>query len=197
MATLQNFFQSLIDARATNAGVTAATVVDSTADPNAPDLDELQSASAERAAHAGSDLDDPEAEPTYEAARPSIDETHRILHREHGAGTRNLDAPIPVAATTFQVSADADQVVEVLPASGGRPRHTLLRHLSGADDVFVATDRNDVASSGMRIRSSVAAATLVELETWTQGPLYATSTAEFAICVLTEHYPAPTAGTCR
>jgi len=148
-------------ARAAGAGIAAADV---TTDANAPDLDELVEASADRAEHAG---DGPDVVDQWEPARPLIDETH-VAAIVATVRSVMLGSPTPGESVAIKTTVPAGTAQQVCPPGGGRPRTV---HLFNSEIVtaFVAPDRRE-DSTGIRISANTDDAQLV---TTTDGPIFA------------------------
>lgn len=191
MATMQGFLDALGTARATNAGVAAAQVDDPTTDPNAPDLDEIRSASIERTESAG---DGPDVTPVYEGARPLVDDT--ISDPNLSAGkSRPYGVPIPIGSAAFTgvpAPGGTGLPVQVVPASGGRPRHVVIRNTSAdAEPVKLYTELSGSGSTSTPPPGGYTLPAGETLLTTTQGAVWVAAADVWEVSIWIDTYPEP------
>lgn len=190
MATLQSFLDALNTARQADPTVAAADVDDPATNANAPDLDKIQNASADRAEHAG---DGPDVAPVFVPARPVIADTLPEA-RLPAATARPYTSPVPAASAAY--TGRPDQAgnalpVQVVPPAGGRPRYVIIRNTSESVAVTLYTER----SGGNGTTPPPGGYTLpagAVLETTTQGPVFAASAGAWELAAWVDTYPAPT-----
>jgi len=191
MATFQNFIDSITSAASVDAGVSAANLADDpSTDANAPDLDELQAASAARTETAG---DGPDVEPVYESERPLLSDAIETVHPEPHP-TSKLGGMNPAQTVVGTFTLQPGDCVQVLPASGGIARNVIIFNAGSStgqttneDAVFLAPDRR-ADTSGYALAPSFT------LDCRTQSAMYAYHAAgdpDLIVSVYADTSPAP------
>lgn len=130
-----------------------------------------------------------------EPARPVIyDEAERPYR---GGPSKPLGAPVPVASTSYAFSApDATSgiPVQIVPASGDRPRRVVIRVGASSDPVHLYTDQRQGPDVGTPAGGGFIVPAGESHETWTQGTVYAAAGNVWNVSVWVDHYPAPVRG---
>lgn len=180
---MQFDFQTFIaelSGRDTSAGVTAMGAA------QAPTDDELAEDSADSAElFGGGDADGPDVEPTYEPARPLIDETHAAALI---AAVRSVLLGVPVPAGSVSIrNTVATTPVMVAPPSGGRARSCRIVN-AGAATAYLSTDRPNDTTQGYPLAAGA------DLDTATQGAVWAVCASgdSTTVGVWIDHYDTPT-----
>lgn len=184
---MSSIFETLIGkasaAGAASTGVSAINVA-----ANEPSETELAEASIEVAESRR--LTQGYVDPT-EPTRPSIDDEAAPVFFV-GSKSLELGAPVPVASTTYATTAPAatcGRPVQILPASGDRPRRVVIR--CGAEPVELFTDSREGVDASTPAAGGYALPAAATHETTTQGPIYAAAADAWSVSVWIDHYPAP------
>lgn len=186
MSAWSQFMEALGTPGAVSAGVGANGAA---LDPreSVPDPDDITEASADRAEHAG---DGDDIEPVYESARALAAEVVAEVVRT--APARLLGVPVPVSTAVLEGTPHPDGAgfpVQVVPASGGRPRTVIIRNISGSSQaVKLYVERAGAAGAASPPPGGFTLPDGGELETTTQHPIYAAATAAWSLSIWIDHY---------
>lgn len=158
--------------------------------PTPEQLAEDSAASAEM--FGGGDAEGPQQPPVYEAERPVVDDV--LVELVKVVRSSLLGVPVPNGSTTFAVNGPAatcGRPVQIVPAAGGRARRVLIR--CGAVPVELFTDSREGIDAVTPASGGYTLPATGVHETATQGPIYASAAAAWAVSVWVDNYPAPIA----
>lgn len=164
---------------------------------NAPTVDQLAADSAASAAlFGGGDADDPpppNTVPVYEPERPVVDDIEVGIVR--GLRSYLLGVPVPAASASFTARPDPNGFgvpVQVVPASGGKPRRVTIRNVSGFSvAVQLYTERSGSNGTATPPDGGYRLPDGAELVTNTQGPIFAASGFDWTLTAWVDTYPEP------
>lgn len=126
-----------------------------------------------------------------EGTPPSIDEETAPVFTAGSPG-KALGVPVPVGSTTFAVSgptATSGRPVQIVPASGDRPRRVLVR--CGAQAVELFNDSREGVDATTPAAGGYSLPATAVHETTTQGAIFAAASAAWSVSVWIDNYPAP------